>query len=242
MVGISRAKHRPGGFQKPLLPLFIIFLVLPFTFSQFIQGYVPRIDAAGSLIPQYRRTVNDPLQDVFISQNVVVLEYNCDLMQIICANAAAWFQRQSSQIRFTKSATTNSNRPANNPAYQNFVTGVGFHFGEDVAQLLSFDFDTPSKELRGGRACPSGWRNRFLGGQSCPNNVPFPNLRPDGWSKELQITHHPNDLYDTSGTDMAQAEIEAVYTLVNPNNPAQGYNRPQRSGRYYACEEWPPRT
>lgn len=93
------------------------------------------------------------------------------------------------------------------------------------SHIFGFDMNRQAKEDRGNSMCPRNWRNNHV----CPEPNQ-PNVMPGPWYTTALETGDP----------MHDNEIMGEYNLPDPNNPGQ-FLLSRRSGRYYTCEEWPPR-
>jgi hypothetical protein len=96
-------------------------------------------------------------------------------------------------------------------------------------QVFSFDIFNPMSDRRGRAMCPDNWKNFH----TCPERnaagaLIQPPIMPGPWGSTLRETIDPLQIN----------EIEADYRL---NLQTGERTLLQRSGRYYTCEEWPPR-
>lgn len=100
------------------------------------------------------------------------------------------------------------------------------YYGGVVQSTYMFGYDLNSKSTddRGNAQCPSSWKNSH----SCPETNQ-PNVMPGPWYTTSREMIDPIQVN----------EIAASYT-IDPRDPTK-LKLSQRSGRYYTCEEWPPR-
>lgn len=101
--------------------------------------------------------------------------------------------------------------------------------GTANSNIFGFDVKTSATDARGNAQCPSSWSTTH----TCPErdsagNSIQPNVMPGPWTKTEREIIDPLNIN----------EIRAEYT-TDPTTGEQVLSR--RSGRYYTCEEWPPR-
>lgn len=95
--------------------------------------------------------------------------------------------------------------------------------------VYAFDITAAKAKIRGNQMCPSNWKNTH----ACPerNTVGAliqPNVMPGPWQHKERETHDPLNINEIAA-DYSIDATTGERTLL------------RRSGRYYTCEEWPPR-
>ncbi|KAI5919335.1 hypothetical protein F4810DRAFT_506116 [Camillea tinctor] len=166
----------------------------------------------GQLHPFWRRERGLEPEPALIPRNPVVLYYNCYYMRAICKNAQAWLNSPRGQNRQLVSVLN----PAQTPN----------------SHLFGYDMNSRVTSQRGNAMCPSSWKNNHPCPERDPNTgvVTQPEIMPDDWYSKERETDNALHLN----------EIRAKY-VADPNSP-NGRKLDKRSGRYYTCEEWPPRS
>ena len=103
------------------------------------------------------------------------------------------------------------------------------YVGGGNVNVYAFDIFHAKADHRGNRMCPGNWKATY----PCPERnaagvLIQPPVMPGPWGSTLRETIDPLQLN----------EIKADYK-VDPQTGEKTLL--QRSGRYYTCEEWPPR-
>jgi hypothetical protein len=153
-----------------------------------------------------------------------VLYYDCYWMPAICANYQRWLTtpQPGTQVILSQQrsmATKGGTGPAG------LYSTV---FGMDVSSSKT----TPFSDNRGLHQRPGSWSTTHtcLEQDANRNNIQ-PAIMPDFWSTTDREVEDPLNLN----------EIRAEY-FPDPNDPTgQRQILSRQSGRYYTCEEWPPR-
>lgn len=91
---------------------------------------------------------------------------------------------------------------------------------------VQFDPLKSAKNKRGDKICPTSWKNSH----TCPEKNQ-PAVMPGPWKNAARETVDPLYLNEIEGTHVPDP---------TPQDPAK-MKISQRSGRYYTCEEFPPR-
>jgi hypothetical protein len=187
--------------------------------AQYIQDYQVQ-NVGGVPIVYWRRTTNNALTEVIVPASPIAIEYNCHYMPATCQNAFKWI-----------------NRPMN-PAANQLGRSRRLAMWAGSPNVFAYDLKTAAKERRGDRMCSSRWKDTH----SCPEMsvavlpalpvVIQPPIMPDNWMPNTRETLDPIQVNEIA----AQTKPDPNF----PNDPSKNIII-RRSGRYYTCEEFPPR-
>lgn len=103
------------------------------------------------------------------------------------------------------------------------------YIGGDIVDVYAFDIFRTKADDRGDTMYPGNWKTILPCSERNAAGVLIqPPVMPGPWGSTLRETIHPLQLN----------EIEADYKVYRQTGER---TLPQRCGRYYTCEEWPPR-